>query len=252
MSAARPADRSRSPRDRSPRPSQPQRNASEGRPTPFRNKAFQKCAAKTMKVCQTPDSNAGGPKCSSNVDSITQFRWTPDNCVGIPTASPNVLHCYAPSSLARFWADPRKLFRDPLTNIRDWADREAQACDGRQPPPRLRLNEAQRRRLRQVNQRPPAEPDETGSESESEPDDWDFCTSAASELYHEIRQRLQESHDKLNSLTEEFQGYLRGGRRTCPSRRRVQEEVANMTRLAERIDALLRFNPNDASDSSDG
>jgi hypothetical protein len=32
----------------------------------------------------------------------------------------------------------------------------------------------------------------------------------------------------------------------------VQEEVANMTRLAERIDALLRFNPNDASDSSDG
>lgn len=119
----------------------------------------------------------------------------------------------------------------------------------------LRLNEAQRRRLRQV-QRAPAEPDETGHESDESDgryDYWDVCTSAASELYGEINERLRKSHDQLESLTEEFQGYLSEGRRACPCRRRVREEVAKMTRLAERIDDLLRFDPDGSygSDSSD-
>jgi len=239
MSAARPADRSRnprsrSPRDRSPRPSLPHGNASEGRPTPFKNKAYQKCAAKTMKVCQKPDASTGGPKCSDHVDPITQRIWSPDNCVGIPTTSPDVLHCFAPSSLEQYWADPLRLFRDPLTNQRDWADRNAQACDGRPPMP-LHLNEAQRRRLRQVQQAP-AEPDESGEEY----DYWDHCTSAASMLYGEINERLRRSQDQLKRLTEVFQGYLREGGRACPSRRRVREEIVKMTMLAERIDALLR------------
>ena len=248
MQATQPADRSRtrsrSPRNRSPRPSQPQGNASEGRPTPFKNKAYQKCAAKTMKVCQRPDAKFGGPKCSDILDPVTKTRWRPDNCVGIPTSAENVLHCFAPSSLARFWADPQRLFRDPITNTRDWADREAQACDGRPPLP-LRLNEAQRRMLRQV-QRAPAERDETGSESDASYDYWDWCTSSAQELYHEIGQSCRKSHDELESLIGEFERYLREG--SCPSRQRVKQEIAKMRRLAERIDTIFQ----DDSDSSDG
>lgn len=99
--------------------------------------AHKRCAERALKRCLSPTAPGPTPKCSSDLDAISQEPWAAEDCVAVPTASPFVLNCYSAANLARFWKRQGSAFKDPATGSASWASGHAAVCDPELPVPEL-------------------------------------------------------------------------------------------------------------------
>jgi hypothetical protein len=84
-----------------------------------------------------PDATVDEPKCKDTVDAITGDDWRENDCVGIPTAASNVMNCYAPDGLARYWKQRGNSFKDPSVGDASWTERFRPTCDPTRRIPEL-------------------------------------------------------------------------------------------------------------------